>query len=163
MIENIKEFDKAIALVVKNAGIKRKFLPAGKLTYESFLSNKLLMLQVIRKGIPYYFYSLVHDNAPFDEIEWGSFLDIASRSLYRFRHANKHFGVSYSAKILEIAEVTYAGLKALGTMEAYRAWIDAPNPNMGDMTPLDLLQDSYGKDMVLTELIRLGKGKGKKK
>jgi len=43
-------------------------------------------------------------------------------------------------------------------MEKFRLWLDTPNFSLGKMKPLDLLKDSYGKELVLTELTHINYG-----
>src|SRR5450432_2747490 len=56
-----------------------------KLTYAEFLSDKMLIILVIRKGIPYSFFNLIRDYTPFNEKDWANFLDISPKTLERYR------------------------------------------------------------------------------
>ena len=58
---NLKQkLDKEITSVIKSSKHKKVFLSYSKnLTYDDFLSNKLLMRLVIREGVPYSLFDLI--------------------------------------------------------------------------------------------------------
>ena len=61
-----QKLDKAIAIIVKRSQIDKSFLHSRKtLTYSEFLSNKMLMIHIIREGIPYSFFNLIQQHSPF--------------------------------------------------------------------------------------------------
>ena len=57
-----------------------------------------------------------------------------------------------------MAEVTNAGLDTFGNIEKFKLWLETPNFSLGDQMPMELLKDSYGKEMVLGELTRINHG-----
>ena len=61
-------------------------------------------------------------------------------------------------KIIEMAEVTNIGLDVFGSMEKFKLWLDTPNYALGNLKPMELLRDSYGKEMVISELTRINYG-----
>ena len=61
------------------------------LTYNDFLSDKMLIIVAIRAGIPYSFFDLIQHYAPFSENDWAEFLDISTKSLQRYKQSSKHF------------------------------------------------------------------------
>ncbi|MBA2422524.1 MAG: DUF2384 domain-containing protein [Chitinophagales bacterium] len=128
------------------------------LTYSKFFTNKMLMIQVIREGVPYSLFNLIQLHSPFSENDWANFLDISTKSLQRYKQASKQFKPILSEKIIEMAEVTNVGLDVFGSMEKLKLWLDTPNFSLGSLKPIELLKDSYGKEMVMGELIRINYG-----
>ncbi len=57
-----------------------------------------------------------------------------------------------------MAEVTNVGLDVFGDMEKFKLWLDTPNFALGNLKPKELLKDSYGKEMVISELTRINYG-----
>jgi putative toxin-antitoxin system antitoxin component (TIGR02293 family) len=57
-----------------------------------------------------------------------------------------------------MAEVTKTGLDTFGDMEKFKHWLNTPNFALGGMKPIDLIRDSYGKDLVIGELTRINHG-----
>lgn len=126
--------------------------------YTAFLNNKMLMIAAIRAGIPYSLFELIQAHTPFSEKDWADFLDVSTKSLQRYKAAAKHrFKPIHSEKILEMAEVTEAGLEVFGS-EKFKLWLHTPNYALGNFKPLELLKDSFGKELVMNELTRISHG-----
>lgn len=154
-----QKLDKEIASIIRRSDIDSKFASSEKgLTYAGFLSNKMLMILVIRKGVPYSLFKLIQHHAPFSDTDWANFLDISTKSLQRYKQSSRSFKPIQSEKIIEMAEVTNIGLEVFGDMNKFKLWLDTPNFALGNLKPIELLKDSYGKEMVTGELIRINHG-----
>jgi putative toxin-antitoxin system antitoxin component (TIGR02293 family) len=57
-----------------------------------------------------------------------------------------------------MAEVTKIGLDVFDDLEQFKLWLNTPNFALGNNKPIELLTDSYGKEMVVSELIRVQHG-----
>lgn len=129
------------------------------ITYNEFLSNKMMMIGVIKNGIPFSLFDLISVFTPFNENDWANILDISTKSLQRYKSTSGHlFKSIHSEKIIEMAEVTKVGLDVFGDMEKFKHWLNTPSYAFGNLKPLDLLNDSYGKDLVVTELVHINHG-----
>jgi putative toxin-antitoxin system antitoxin component (TIGR02293 family) len=130
-----------------------------QVTYERFLEDKMLIIVAIRKGIPYSLFNLIQNYTPFSESDWANFLDISTKSLQRFRASAEHqFKPIHSEKIIEMAEVTKVGLDVFGNIDKLKLWFNTPSYALGKLKPIELLKDSYGKEMVISELNRINHG-----
>lgn len=146
------------SLMKRNAKGKKAASASQKITYSDFLSNKTFMRQVINEGVPYSLFQLIRDAAPFTEQQWASFLNISTKSLQRYQQLSKTFKPIQSEKIIEIAEVTQLGLDVFGNMEKFSLWLNTPHYGLGKEQPIQLLKDSYGKELVAAELTRMNYG-----
>lgn len=154
-----KKLDKEISILVKQSNIDKKFLFSKvDFTYADFLSNKLLMILIIRKGIPYSLFNLIQNYTPFSDTDWSNFLDLSTKSLQRYKQASKQFKPIQSEKIIELSEVANMGFDVFGDMKKFKLWANTPNFSLGNLTPIELLNDSYGKEMVISELTRINHG-----
>jgi putative toxin-antitoxin system antitoxin component (TIGR02293 family) len=156
-IEKIEgKLDKEIASFFKT----RKISVRNKnVTYEKFLEDKMLMIVAIRAGIPYSLFDLIQNYTPFSDSDWSNFLDISTKSLQRYRTSQvHHFKPIHSEKIIEMAEVTKVGLDVFGNIEKLKLWLNTPSYALGKLKPIELLKDSYGKEMVIGELNRINHG-----
>lgn len=130
-----------------------------KLSLADFLSNKMLIITAIRSGIPYSLFDLIQDYTPFSENDWANFLDISRKTLQRYKTLPEHNFISnHSEKIIEILEVTKVGLDVFDNMDKLRLWFNTPNYALGNLRPIELLKDSYGKELVIGELTRINHG-----
>ena len=153
------KLDKEISLFIKRAGIQKKVLNKKEtISYSDFLSNKMLIILLIREGVPFSLFNVIQDYTPFSENDWADILEISTKSLQRYRQTSKQFKSLQSEKIIEMAEVTKAGLEVFEDMEKFKLWLNVPNFSLGNLAPMELLKDSYGKEMVLSELTRINHG-----
>ena len=156
---NTYKLDKEITSILKRSQIDKKYLSANEhVTYADFLSNKMLMIFIIREGIPYSFFTLIQDLTPFSDLEWANFLDLSTKSLQRYKQSSKNFRPIQSEKIIEMAEVTNVGIDTFGSSAKFKLWLNTPNFSLGSLKPIELLMDSYGKEMVISELTRINHG-----
>lgn len=154
-----QKLDKEIAALVKRSNMSKNYFSSKKdISFTEFLSNKLAIILVIREGVPYSLFNLIRNYAPFSENDWSNFLDISTKSLHRYKQTLRQFKPLQSEKIIEMAEVTSIGLDVFGEMEKFKLWLDTPNFSLGGLKPMELLKDSYGKEMVVSELTRINHG-----
>ena len=153
-----RKLDRAIAMVIKRSESKKYFASIKDIRYENFLTNKMAIIWLIREGVPYSLFKLIRNYSPFSESDWSAILDISTKSLHRYKQTSRLFKPIQSEKIIEMAEVTYVGLDTFGDMDKFKLWLDTPNFSLGSLRPLELLKDSYGKEMVLAELTRINHG-----
>ncbi len=130
-----------------------------EITYNEFMNDSMLIISAIKSGIPYSLFNLIQDYSPFTENDWAKFLDISTKSLHRYKmeHAFS-FKRIHSEKIIEMAEVTKIGLDVFGDMEKLKGWLNTPNYALGKMKPIELITDSYGKELVIAEMTRIDQG-----
>lgn len=154
-----EKLDKKISTLFKSNAAKPKTKTVrSDVTYSEFLSDKMLIIKLIRQGVPYSLFDLIKDVTPFSEADWAEFLNVSTKTLERYRKDSKQFKPLQSEKIIEMAEVTNVGKEVFGDTEKFKLWLETPNFALGNMKPLELLKDSYGKEMVIGELIRIGHG-----
>ena len=153
------KLDRELTLILKKPGFNKQFIPfEQKVTYADFFLNRMLIIGVIKEGVPFSFFSLIQDYAPFTDTDWANFLDLSLKSLYRYKQTAKLFKPTQSEKIIEMAEVTNVGLDVFGEMDKFKLWLHTPNFSLGNLKPIELLTDSYGKEMVIGELTRINHG-----
>lgn len=152
--------NKEITSFFNNPRIKKTHGNVQKnVNYTDFLNDKMLIITAIRAGVPYSLFDLIQHQAPFSEEDWANFLDISTKSLHRYKTSNDYyFKAIHSEKIIEIAEVTQVGLDVFGTMDKLKLWLNTPSFALGSMKPIELLKDSYGKELVISELTRINHG-----
>lgn len=146
-------------MLFKPSSEKKRFSPVkSNLTYNEFLSDKMAIINVIRTGMPYSLFALIKNVTPFSEGDWAAVLGISTKSLLRHKQTSKQFKPLQSEKIIEMAEVTNIGTQVLGSFEKFKLWLNTPSIALGNMNPIELLRDSYGKEMVVDELTRIEHG-----
>ena len=146
-------------LVNEVAAVYKSELKNIDISYRDFLNNKLLIVHSIRNGISYSFYNKIKELSPFTELDWANFLGVSTKTMQRFKNEKKHlFKPQHSEKIIELAEVTNYGNEVFDSKNEFYEWLKLPSIALGRTTPLELLMDSYGKEMVMEELSRIDQG-----
>ena len=152
--------DKAVRVLVNRVEQERGYkLLNKKITYDEFLKNRMLIVHAIREGISYDLFNLIKEVTPFNEEDWASFLGISTKSLQRNKIKDDFiFKPIQSEKILELAEVTSLGNAVFDTENQFYLWLNTPSFALGNLQPIELLKDSYGKEMVVNELNKIDQG-----
>ena len=61
-------------------------------------------------------------------------------------------------KIFELAEVTQLGAQVFDSRKQFYDWLNTPSFALGSFKPIDLLSNSFGKNIVLNELHHIDQG-----
>ncbi|MFT4521535.1 MAG: putative toxin-antitoxin system antitoxin component (TIGR02293 family) [Bacteroidia bacterium] len=126
------------------------------MSYANFFHNKMLVIHTIRDGIPYSLFELIKNLAPFTENDWAEYLDVSIKTLQRNKkEKNFVFKSIHTEKIIELAEVTQLGSQVFDSNEQFYLWLQTPSISLSRMKPFELLKDSYGKELVMSELNKI--------
>lgn len=153
-----QKLDREVAALLRSSAKKASSGQRRNVTYSSLLSDRVSMIKIIGEGVPYSLFSLIQTLAPFSEADWAKLLDLSTKSLHRYKQTSKRFRPLQSEKIIEMAEVTNIGTGVFGNVERFKDWLDTPNIALGNVRPIELLKDSYGKEMIVDELTRIEHG-----
>jgi len=121
-------------------------------------SDVLSLINAIRNGISYSFFSNLVRVSPFSLPEWSYFLHLSERTLQRYKKEKKNFGPVYSEKILEITMLYKYGKEVFGDEKNFYAWLNSSNIALGNSSPKEILDSSFGIEMVKDELGRIEHG-----
>lgn len=128
-------------------------------SFSDFFDNKMLIIQVIRQGLPYKIFNIIKNIIPFTEDDWANYLNISKKSLQRYSNDKAFlFKPIHTEKIIELAEVTNFGKDVFDSTEQFYLWLNTPSFAFNNLKPSELLQDSYGKELVIEELNRIEHG-----
>lgn len=109
--------------------------------------------------MPAILFKEIKSNSPFDDEQWSNFLHINIRTLQRYKGEKSHvFKPNQSERIFELAEVISTGYEVFDNADDFNLWLNFPSPALGNQKPIELLDTSYGKDLVLAELNRIEYG-----
>jgi putative toxin-antitoxin system antitoxin component (TIGR02293 family) len=158
--EILLELDLSINSTFNQVAEGKLHYSTGKdnLTISDLFSDRMLTVFAIQEGIPFKLFSLIQKLSPFSNAEWGELLNLSTKSINRYKASNKRFKALQSERIIELAEVTKLGLEVFDSSEQFRLWLETPNFALGSRKPKDLLNNSYGKELVIGELTRIDQG-----
>lgn len=130
----------------------------GTLSFEKLFDSRMTLLSFIQQGMTSdYFFALVNAT-PFSLTDWCTVTNIPYRTMLRYQKEPTILKPIYTEKVLAFAEVIQLGLEVFGSADKFQLWLYNKKFIFNDMRPIDLLQSSYGKDMVITELHHIEHG-----
>jgi len=130
-----------------------------EITYLKVLRDKLLISRAVRRGVTSRLFNEIKTNSPFDDKQWSNFLNIHIRTLQRYKvEKNYIYKPMQSERIFELAEVISMGNLVFDSPEDFKNWLITPSLYLGREKPISLLDNSYGKDLVMAELNRIEYG-----
>ncbi|PLW96765.1 MAG: hypothetical protein C0591_08105, partial [Marinilabiliales bacterium] len=79
-------------------------------------------------------------------------------SLQRYKKDKGSFNPVTSEKIIEIAMLNKYGIKVFGDQQKFNTWLSSKNLALGGVSPKDLLDSSFGIQLLKDELTRIEHG-----
>lgn len=122
--------------------------------YNDFIA----LIQLSRDGLNYATFEKVMNRSSFSIKEWSDYLHISERTLQRYKKEKKAFEPIQSERILEIAKLLNRGKEIFGTTEQFEVWLHSNLVSLGGACPKNLLDSSFGIDLVNDELTRIEYG-----
>ena len=116
------------------------------------------LINLSRKGINYNSFIQVANRTTFTLNEWSIILHLSERTMQRYKKEEKSFDPMQSEKILEISLLINKGIAVFGSNENFNSWMDSKSIALGGIKPKELLDSSFGINMLKDELGRIEHG-----
>ncbi len=144
--------------LLKQSGSHTQHEDSGSIGLSEFFNSRIYPVYIIKNGIPYSVFELIANLSPFTMQDWSEFLNMSYKSLQRHKAHKSPFKPAHSERILELTEVMIVGEELFDNTKQFRLWLHTENYALGRLTPMELLSSSYGKELVLGELVRVDAG-----
>jgi len=132
-------------------------LVGGNKGLQKQIRSRYDLVQISRKGVTKRALLALCDKTSLSIKEMAQYLPVTERTIQRHRDADR-FKPQVSEKILEIAGLYAKGFEVFENAENFKTWMKTPNISLGGLRPLDLLDTTFGIDMILNELGRMEHG-----
>lgn len=116
------------------------------------------MVMMAREGVAFPYFTKLSDHLHFSFEDWSSFLHLSERTIQRYKKEKKAFDPIYSEKILQIELLYKKGAEVFGDEEKFQTWMDSKIIALGNIKPKELLDTSFGINMLNDELVRIEHG-----
>lgn len=116
------------------------------------------LIDMVRQGIKFSSFSSLVGKSPFNLSEWSDFLHLSERTMQRYKKEKTTFGNIHSEKILQLTLLFKFGTEVFGDKNLFNTWLETTNVALGKIKPRDLLDNSFGIDMIKDELTRIEQG-----
>ncbi len=135
-----------------------EFLGQG-LSFNSFDDkDSLFLIKAIREGLDYSFFDNLLKSIPFSFVERSHYLNLSERTLQRYKKEKKPFQASYAERILEIRLLYKYGVEVFEDDGNFDIWLNTKSIALGGVKPKDLLDTTFGVNLVRDELARIEHG-----
>jgi len=138
--------------------VEEPALSYGTHSFEKLFDTRRSLLSLIKNGMSSEYLFMLVEATPFSLTDWCTVTNIPYRTMLRYQKESTIIKPIYTEKVLAFIEVIQLGLEVFGSTDKFKLWLYNPKFIFNDMRPIDLLQSSYGKDMVLTELHHIEHG-----
>lgn len=125
---------------------------------EKILDDSVELIKLSRKGIKYTLFESIVKAGPFTIKEWVMFLHLTERTLQRYKKESRSFEQLHSSRILEVAQLQKRGIEVFGGIDNFDQWMNSKIVALGGIKPIELLDNTFGIDMLNQELTRLEYG-----
>lgn len=79
--------------------------------------------------------------------KFASLIGVSSRTLSRWDN-DSAIGVMASKTLLEVDRLSKKGIDTFGSAELFKGWLLQSNTALGDVTPIEMLTEPYGVELV---------------
>jgi len=122
------------------------------------LDDTVALLKLSRNGIKFNLFLEIVKTSPFSLKEWSKFLHLTERTIQRYKKESKTFEPIQSERIIEIAKLQKKGKEIFGSKENFEQWLTSNIVAIGGIKPVELLDSSFGIDLLMDELGRIEHG-----
>lgn len=126
--------------------------------FNSKLLDTVELLKLSRRGITINLFEEIVKANPYSMKEWSKFLHLTERTIQRYKKEKRKFDSLQSERIIEIAKLQLKGKEVFGSSENFNEWMNSKIISLGKIRPVELLDSSFGIDILMDELGRIEHG-----
>ena len=126
--------------------------------FNSKLLDTVELVKLSRKGIAFSLFDEIVLSSSYTIKQWSIFLHLTERTIQRYKKENRNFESLQSERIIEIAKLQLKGKEVFGSKEYFEEWMNSKIIALGNIRPIELLDSSFGIDMLMDELGRIEHG-----
>jgi putative toxin-antitoxin system antitoxin component (TIGR02293 family) len=120
--------------------------------------NVLGLIETSRNGVDLDTFDEITGEFPFDLSEWSRILHISERTIQRYRKDKRKFDSIHTDRLLQIMILLNKGIEVFGKNDNFLSWLNSLNIALGSVKPIELMDNSFGINMVTNELIKIEYG-----
>jgi putative toxin-antitoxin system antitoxin component (TIGR02293 family) len=120
--------------------------------------DSVAMVNMLREGVGFTYLNSISDRINFTLEDWSSYLHLSERTIQRYKKEKKPFDTIYSEKIVQIDLLYKRGVEVFGNEDNFHTWMATKSIPLGNIKPKELLDTTYGINLVADELGRIEHG-----
>jgi len=126
--------------------------------FNTKLLDTVELLKLSRKGISFDLFEKIAKSHSYTTKEWSSFLHLTERTIQRYKKERRKFESLQSERIIEIAQLHLKGKEVFDSKLNFEEWMNSKIIALGNIRPIELLDSSFGIEMLMDELGRIEHG-----
>jgi len=131
----------------------------SRMSFDVVDDNSIMyLINEVRKGIDYHIFTSVIKNLPLSISEWSGILHVSERTMQRYKKEKRAFDTLQSEKIIQVTMLFRYGADVFGSYEKLHRWLETESLSLGKVRPKELLDSSFGIDLLKDELTRIEHG-----
>src|ERR1700744_4623163 len=116
------------------------------------------LTSMVREGVPFPYFTKLSNQIHFDYQDWSTYLHLSERTIQRYKKDKKPFDPIYSERILQIELLYKKGIQVFGVDDNFFIWMETKSMALGGVKPKDMLDTSFGINLIYDELGRIEHG-----
>ena len=126
--------------------------------FNSKLLDTVELVKLSRKGITIGLFEEIVKSNSYTIKEWSKFLHLTERTIQRYKKEKRKFEPLQSERIIEISKLQLKGKEIFGSKINFEEWMNSKIIALGNIRPIELLDSSFGIEMLMDELGRIEHG-----
>lgn len=126
--------------------------------FNTKLLDTFELVKLSRKGITISLFEDIVRSSSYTIKEWSKFLHLTERTIQRYKKENRKFESLQTERIIEIAKLQLKGIEVFGSKSYFEEWMNSKVIALGNIRPIELLDSSFGIEMLMDELGRIEHG-----
>lgn len=126
--------------------------------FNTALLDNVELIKLTRSGVGYSLFEDIFKAGNHTLKDWSRFLHITERTIQRYKKEQKSFEPIQSERILSIAKLHQNGKAVFGSDQKFNEWLNVNSVALGNIKPVDLLDNSFGIELLTDELGRIEHG-----
>lgn len=134
-------------------------MKADNISFKS-LDNKdvFMLIKTTREGVDYDTFDKLTGGFPLDNSDWSKILNVSERTMQRYKREKKRFDSIHTERLLLIMLLFKKGTEVFENTDNFIKWLNSENISLGGEEPMNMLDNSFGVNMIKDELIRIEHG-----
>jgi len=134
-------------------------MKTDNITFRSLDNNNIFkLINATKEGVDFRTFNEFSKTYPLNSATWSKILNMSERTIQRYRREKKRFDSIHTEKLLLIMLLFKKGSDVFGNTKNFLTWISSENIALGGIKPIDLLDNSFGINLVKDELIKIEHG-----
>ncbi|MCA9731819.1 MAG: DUF2384 domain-containing protein [Lewinellaceae bacterium] len=129
----------------------------GDKSIEFELENRLDLIKLSRKGLSLKNLFSILEYTSLTVKDLVKIIPLSERQLQRYSK-DQILRTDISVQLLQISELYSRGYEVFGSREKFRKWMEHPNMALSSVKPIELLDTSFGIQLILDEIGRIEHG-----